>query len=117
MDLTVPASQTDELNITAYNISYTGPTELLKFQVESAQTENVDGKAIFLMKFRRKFAYHFVSVYVPSMSIFIISLITMHIDIDHFEATIMVHLTAMLVVYTLFQAISVSLPQVELIKL
>ena len=41
----------------------------------------------------------------------------MHIDIDHFKATIMVHLTAMLVVYTLFQAISVSLPQVELIKL
>ena len=64
------------------------------------------------MKFQRKFQYHLISVYIPSLSLFVISIATMRIDIEHFEATIMVHLTAMLVVYTLFQAISASLPQV-----
>ena len=64
------------------------------------------------MKFQRKFSYYLISVYIPSLSLFIISLVTMYIDIVHFEATIMVHLTVMLVVYTLFQAISVSLPKV-----
>ena len=37
---------------------------------------------------------------------------TNFISVEHFEANIMVHLTAMLVMYTLFQATSVSLPQV-----
>ena len=57
-------------------------------------------------------AYHVISVFLPSSTIFVISLVTMFVHIKHIEATIMVHLTAMLVMYTLFQAISVSLPQV-----
>ena len=52
---------------------------------------------------QRKFAYHLVSVYIPSLSLLAVSLATMHISVDHFEANIMVHLTAMLVMYTLFQ--------------
>ena len=113
MDLKVPSSQKGDLNITAYKFKYTGPKDLPQFAVESTKTKNVDGKALFVMKFQRKFSYHLISVYIPSLSLFIISLVTMRIDIEHFEATIMVHLTAMLVVYTLFQAISVSLPKVN----
>ena len=62
--------------------------------------------------FKRKFAYHLISVYIPSLSLLLISLATLYISIDHFEANIMVHLTAMLVMYTLYQAISISLPKV-----
>jgi len=115
--LKVPKAQLGDINITAHNIKYSGPKDLPQFEVESVNTKNSDGEAIFIMKFQRKFSYHLISVYIPSLSLFIISLVTMHIDIEHFEATIMVHLTAMLVVYTLFQAISVSLPKTAYIKL
>ena len=64
------------------------------------------------MTLKRKIAYHIISVYLPSATIFFISLVTMYVHIKHVEATIMVHLTAMLVMYTLFQAISISLPKV-----
>ena len=112
MVLRVLNSQRDELNLTAYKVKYVGPTNLPQFGVKSTKFINMNGKAIFVMKFQRKFQYHLISVYIPSFSLFLISIATMRIDIEHFEATIMVHLTTMLVVYTLFQAISVSLPQV-----
>ena len=72
----------------------------------------MERRAFFIMTFKRKIAYHIISVYLPSSTIFVISLVTMYVHIKHIEATIVVHLTAMLVMYTLFQAISVSLPKV-----
>ena len=89
--------------------------DLPQFSVTKvASTTNEKRAAVFVMTFKRKLAYHIVSVYLPSSTIFIISLITMYVHIKHIEATIMVHLTAMLVMYTLFQALSASLPKVQL---
>ena len=114
MDLRVPSSQTDEVNLTAYHIRYTGPKDLPQFTVESTKSINIEGKTLFVMRFQRKFQYHLISIYIPSLSLFVISIATMHIDIEHFSTTSMVHLTAMLVAYTLFQATSVSLPKVTI---
>ena len=72
----------------------------------------IEKRAVFIMTFKRKIAYHVISVYLPSSTTFVISLITMYVHNKHIEAIIVVHLTAMLVMTTLFQAISVSLPQV-----
>ena len=112
MELKVPNAQ--KLNITAHKIKYTGSADLPQFEVVTVKTKNMDSKALFVMSFRRKFSYHLISVYIPSLSLFIITLATMLVKIEHFDSTIMVHLTSMLVMYTLFQAISVSLPQVKL---
>ena len=46
-----------------------------------------------------------------------ISAFTLYIDVSHFEATIMVALTAMLVIYTLHQSISANLPATAYLKL
>ena len=45
------------------------------------------------------------------------ALMTLFIDKSHFEATIMVALTAMLVMYTLFQGIAASMPSTSYMKL
>ena len=45
------------------------------------------------------------------------AIITLYIDESHFEATIMVTLTSMLVMYTLFQSISDSMPPTAYLKL
>ena len=42
---------------------------------------------------------------------------TLFIDASHFEATIMVALTSMLVMYTLYQSISATLPQTAYLKM
>ena len=112
MELKVPRSQKDEVNLTAYKVKYTGTADLPQYAVISTGSKHLDGKVIFVMKFQRKFQYHLISVYIPSLSLFMISIATMQIHIEHFEAIIMVHLTTMLVVYTLFQGVSDSLPQV-----
>ena len=64
------------------------------------------------LSLRRSLSPFILSIYLPSSTIMFISLVTMYVHIKHIEATIVVHLTAMLVMYTLFQAISVSLPKV-----
>ena len=51
------------------------------------------------------------------MCILVMALATLFIDPSHFEATIMVALTAMLVMYTLFQSISTTMPQTAYLKL
>jgi hypothetical protein len=47
----------------------------------------------------------------------IIAEITLYIDESHFDTTIMVSLTSMLVMYTLYQSISGSLPQTAYLKM
>ena len=112
MQLEVPQYHQDLVELIGTNMSYTGPKELSQFEVVKTTLDNKDGKALFIMLFRRRFTYQIVSVYIPSLSLLIITLVTGYIDTSHFEANIMVHLTTMLVMYTLFQAISISLPQV-----
>ena len=44
------------------------------------------------------------------------AIMTLYIDESHFEATIMVSLTAMLVMYTLFQSVSQDMPSTAQMK-
>ena len=55
--------------------------------------------------------------YLPTCCILFMAIITLYIDESHFEATIMVALTAMLVLYTLFQSISENMPPTAYLKL
>merc|ERR1711963_670219 len=63
----------------------------------------------FTMK-RNVAIYHIYSTFLPTFFILIMSLITLFINEDHFEATIMVSLTCMLVLYTLLQSIMNGMP-------
>ena len=79
--------------------------------------ETKGGQAFFYIIMKRRFAYYIISVYLPSLSLLMVTHWTNFISVEHFEANIMVHLTAMLVMYTLFQATSISLPQTAYVKL
>lgn len=60
---------------------------------------------------------HLATTYAPTLCILSMAIITLFIDESHFEATIMVSLTAMLVMYTLFQSISTNMPSTAYLKL
>ena len=60
--------------------------------------------------------YHILCTYLPTVCILIMAIITLYIDESHFDATIMVALTAMLVLYTLFQRVSSNMPPTAYVK-
>ena len=92
-------------------------TKCNSLQVIEVKHENEGGRAYFYVILKRRFAYYIISVYLPSLSLLMVTHWTNFISVEHFEANIMVHLTAMLVMYTLFQATSISLPQTAYVKL
>ena len=99
------------------NIDYVGPLLLNQFEIINKSANSLPNNAQFTIMFRRLYDYSLISVHIPSVFLLSISLLTNYANIVHYEANIMVHITTMLVMYTLFQAISVSLPQVNREKL
>ena len=66
---------------------------------------------------QRKLSGHIFYTYIPTLCLITIAGFTLFIDFSHFEATIMVALTTMLVVYTLHQSISSTLPPTAYLKM
>ena len=65
----------------------------------------------------RKLSYHVVNIYLPSLCLMLIAGFTLFIDFRHFEVSIMIALTSMLVTYTLYQSISADLPDTSYMKM
>ena len=65
----------------------------------------------------RKLSYHIVNTYLPTFVLMMIAGITLFIDFSHFEVSIMIALTSMLVTYTLYQSISTHLPPTSYMKM
>ena len=66
---------------------------------------------------KRRPLFHLATIYLPTICLLIIAELTLVIDKQYFEATIMVSLTSMLVMYTLYQSISDKLPQTAYLKM
>ena len=65
----------------------------------------------------RKLSYHIINIYIPTIVIMMISGFTLFIDFSHFEVSIMISLTSMLVTYTLYQSVSALLPSTSYMKM
>lgn len=65
---------------------------------------------------RRIYYYHLGTTYLPSVCLLIVAEITLMIGDEYFDTTLMVSLTSMLVMYTLYQSVSGSLPQTAYLK-
>ena len=65
----------------------------------------------------RKIGYHILTTFFPTICLLVLACLTLFIDAKHFEATIMVSLTTMLVMHTLHQGISADLPKTADIKM
>ena len=65
----------------------------------------------------RKLSYHIFNIYIPTLVLIMIAGFTLFIDFSHFEVSIMIALTSMLVTYTLYQSISAYLPRTSYMKM
>ena len=104
------------------NTAYHGPKILLQYDilevVRGNQTDVPDDKEVSaIINLKRIINYHLAITFLPSLCLIIIAELTLYIDSRHFEATIMVALTSMLVMYTLYQSVSYSLPQTPYLKM
>ena len=96
-----------------------GSSKLEQFwitNVELISTKN-NAEIIGKISFKRIPWFHISTTYAPIVCLFIMVLATLFIDTSHFEATIMIALTGMLVMQTLFTSISSSMPETAYLKL
>lgn len=100
-------------------MKYMGERYLHQFEMVSMKTVTDNNNKTVQVKLvlRRLLANHLVSTFFPTICLMVIGCVTLFIDQQHFEATIMVSLTTMLVTYTLHQSISASLPKTGTVKL
>ena len=106
------------VNLTAGNINYTGPHSLVQFTIEDTKMMLHSSKHLVAqITFKRMFVYHVVATFVPSLLLMIVALIMLFVDHEeHFDAIIGVHLTTMLVMYTLYAAIAEGMPPTAYLK-
>ena len=93
----------DEIILTQYNAR-----QYLEYDNETAEVK---------ITLCRKLSYHIVNTYIPTFCLILIAGFTLFIDFSHFEVSIMIALTSMLVTYTLYQSISDHLPNTSYMKM
>ena len=101
-------------------VQYIGAKFLTQFEVYHIHMHsfpNVTDFVVIEFTLKRRYSFYLAAVYLPSICLLLAAEITLFIDESHFEATTMVALTSMLVMYTLYQSSSASLPQTSYLKM
>ena len=119
IDLHVPEFDQDYLQVIPFETGNKGPEVLDQFIITDVKIgqENNSSMIKCQIHMKRIPMYFIATTYMPTFCILFMALITLFIDQSHFEATIMVSLTTMLVMYTLFQSITISMPSTAYLKL
>ena len=113
------AVQKELVELVPRTLKYFGSHYLIQFEVINytfAKISNETGvKAEFHL--RRMYTFHLANTYFPTTCLMIIVETTLFIDDSNFATNVMVSLTTLLVMYTLFQSISDNLPKTAYLKL
>ena len=109
--LKVPEILKKQLRLEPGGVSYAGKSILTQFEVVGTEIATFDNHTVGVrFSLKRICVYYITSVFIPSLCLIIAAEVTLFIDESHFEVTIMVALTSTLVMYTLYNSISASLP-------
>ena len=120
IDVGFPKHLRNDIILVPGKIKYTGKipsTPQFTFTTDEIKANEGEAKIHFIIKLKRMPLYHIVLTYLPTFCICVMAIVTLYIDESHFEATIMVSLTSMLVMYTLFQSVSLDMPSTAYMKL
>ena len=109
--LDVPFYDTSHISLSLPDFPTTNTLEFLQYKFIDLSVQNTTNSSITVnINLNRIFTHHIFAVFLPTFGLVIIAELTLFVDIGHFEATIMVALTSMLVMYTLYQSIAATLP-------
>ena len=117
MQIHLSPSMVEHVSLKDEMVKYIGKMKLSQYNVK--HTRMILKSSDYLVvefTLERMYSYYLATTYLPSICLLVAAEITLFIDEEHFEATTMVALTSMLVMYTLYQATSSSLPQTSYLK-
>ena len=98
-------------------VTYSGPVEMLQYSVINWEMEEVEGGLEVMMTLQRRFNHHLATTFIPTSCLMIVCQSTLYFNAEHFKTTSGVTVTTMLVMYTLYQAVSHKLPPTSYIKM
>ena len=113
----MPKSTPGHVHLVAGDISQ-HLTEPIQFTVGNITSSYIPEREEILLHIplTRKFEYHFTATFCPTVFLLIIACLTLFINPVHFEATVALALTTMLVMQTLQSNISSELPKTPYLK-
>ena len=119
VDVNVPPSYMGQLKLIPKQTFYNGTPDLVQLFIKGIELKTFKNGTMIkcLVHMKRNPMHHIFSTYLPTSCILLMAMITLFIDKSHFEAMIMVTLTAMLVMYTLFQSVEASMPATAYLNL
>jgi hypothetical protein len=93
--------------------------ELMQFDVVnySFNALNNGSMAVANFKFQRKIMHHLANTFLPTISLLVIVEFTLFFDESKLEMAVTLSLTVMLVMYTLYQSISLTIPKTAYLKM
>ena len=114
----IPFPMEKFVKLTTGSISYTGPSSLSQYTIERTEMMSVSSNYVVIkITLTRIFMHHIAATYAPTIVLMIITLLTLFIDYEeHFDGAITVHLTTMLVMYTLYGNTLDSMPYTAYLK-
>jgi hypothetical protein len=91
---------------------------LLQFEVSNStfNPKNNGTMAEVVFTFQRKLMYNLANTYLPTISLLIIVEATLFLDDSNLEIAVTLSLTTLLVVYTLYQSIALTVPKTAYLK-
>ena len=108
----------EHVSIKGEVVKYLGARKLSQYDVTDIKIITKSSDYIMIeFTLQRMYSFYLATTYLPSICLLLAAEITLFIDESHFEATTMVALTAMLVMYTMYQSTAQSLPQTSYLKM
>ena len=103
----------------AQGLKFSNEVELPQFNVINSQilTEINSSVAVVEIKLKRIFSYHVTNTYMPTCTLLLLAQATLHFHESQLELAIGLLLTVLLVMYTLYQSICISLTPTAYLKM
>ena len=119
IDVEIPEFFNIYMDLLPNSTTNNGSALLDQFLIEKLEITGERNKTLVKSNIHMKRipSYYIATTYLPTFCITLMAIATLFIDQSHYEAIIAVALTIMLVIYTLFQSISTSMPSTAYLKL
>lgn len=117
IQLQTPKHVKDLVRLRTGELSYQGPKDLIQFTVLDWSITEVEEGVEVSVRFRRRIQHHLLSTFLPTFCLMLIAQSGLYFRAEHFKTTAAVSVTVMLVLFTLYQAVSTKVTPTAYIKM
>jgi len=112
-----PNENKGNFRVGSVKLAYSGSQDLIQYQVSGSSINSTSSEIIIMIELRRRYFCQLLTTYLPSFCVFCIIHATQYFKPSYFHTRIMVSLTGMLVMTTLFLNTTATLPKTAYFKM